>query len=78
MIKVRQVIGRYDESADESELESNSLLQASVKRVHIRQYPYIGAFNAVHNIHLTIYSGAIGNVIRSSAAIIIRLKVTSC
>jgi hypothetical protein len=62
MIKTRQVIGIYYESADESELESNSPLQASVKRVQIRQYPYIGAFNVVHNIRLTIYSGAIGNL----------------
>ena len=52
MIKTRQVIGLYDESADESELESNSLLQVSVKRVQIRQYPYIGTFNAVHKFTL--------------------------
>lgn len=77
MVKTRQVIGIYDDS-DESELEPNTLLQSSINQVQIRIYLYIDAFNAVHNICFTIYSGATENIIRSSAAKIMGLKVTSC
>ena len=68
MVKTRQVFGIYDESDDESELEPNTLLQASANQVTIRQSPYIDAFNADYNIRLTIYSGTIGNMFRSSGS----------
>jgi hypothetical protein len=68
MVKTRQVNGIYNESDDESELEPNTLLQASINQVQIRQSPSIDSFNSEHNIRLTIYSGTTGNMIRSSAA----------
>ena len=68
MVKAQQAIGIYDESDDESELQPNTLLQASTNQVKIRQSSYIDAFNADHNIRITIYSGTTVNMFWSSAA----------
>lgn len=49
---------------------------ASVARVQIRQSPYIDAFLAHHSVHITIDSGATGNMIRSDVASNLQAVVT--
>ena len=72
MARARQVLGTCDdevagEAFDAISFESD--LVNSVNRVQIHQSPYLDVFCSHHPVHLTIDSGATGNLIRASTAV---------
>lgn len=85
LAKARQIIG--SDSDDEEDPSYQEDLQSTVCcsqqkptqafRVQIRQSPYLDTFHKHHHVRLTIDSGATGNMIRLSTAVLLDAKIQS-
>ncbi len=78
MAKSRQVVGEQAEMDDDAgECSSEETAPSSgVKRVLIKQSPYLDAFHGHCPVRLTIDSGATGNMIKASCATRLGITVT--
>jgi len=81
MAKARHVAGILEDTADDTDRESRDHYQdtmsPTVNMVQVRQSPYIGAFYSHHPVHLTIDSGATGNMILDSLVISMKFSISS-